>query len=129
MLSFASASQVLHPGTYGTELHVSPCSCKCEEFMEDSMLCCNKGALIFTCKVVCVTIIRSIAMSEGSAGINLGAWIMQADKFHKTGRQLRSKMWWQNMKMKILVVMVVLILIFIIFLIVCFAGSSNCIKH
>ena len=29
---------------------------------------------------------------------------MQADKFHKTGRQLRSKMWWQNMKMKVLVV-------------------------
>lgn len=52
----------------------------------------------------------------------------QADKFHKTGRQLRSKMWWQNMKMKILVVLVVLILIFVIFLIVCFSGG-NCIKH
>ncbi|KAL3149859.1 hypothetical protein ABBQ38_013680 [Trebouxia sp. C0009 RCD-2024] len=49
----------------------------------------------------------------------------QADKFHKTGRQLRSKMWWQNMKMKILVVLVVLILIFVIFLIVCFSGT-NC---
>jgi len=51
----------------------------------------------------------------------------QADKFHKTGRQLRSKMWWQNMKMKILVVLVILILIFVIFLIVCFSGG-NCIK-
>ena len=52
---------------------------------------------------------------------------LQADKFHKTGRQLRSKMWWQNMKMKILVVLVILILIFVIFLIVCFSGG-NCIK-
>jgi len=52
---------------------------------------------------------------------------VQADKFHKTGRQLRSKMWWQNMKMKILVVLVILILIFVIFLIVCFSGG-NCIK-
>ncbi|KAL3146690.1 hypothetical protein ABBQ32_000917 [Trebouxia sp. C0010 RCD-2024] len=51
----------------------------------------------------------------------------QADKFHKTGRQLRSKMWWQNMKMKVLVVLVVLILIFVIFLIVCFSGG-NCFK-
>jgi vesicle-associated membrane protein 72 len=36
-------------------------------------------------------------------------------------------MWWQNMKMKILVVLVILILIFVIFLIVCFSGG-NCIK-
>ena len=25
----------------------------------------------------------------------------QADRFHQTGRQLRSKMWWQNMKLKV----------------------------
>lgn len=31
----------------------------------------------------------------------------QADKFHKTGKQLRSKMWWQNMRLKIVVVVVV----------------------
>eukprot|EP00891_Asterochloris_glomerata_P001061 jgi/Astpho2/1061/Aster-07445 len=34
----------------------------------------------------------------------VGLVAVQADKFHKTGRQLRSKMWWQNMKMKVLVV-------------------------
>jgi vesicle-associated membrane protein 7 len=51
----------------------------------------------------------------------------QADKFHKTGRQLRSKMWWQNMKMKLIVVLIVLVLIFIIFVIVCFSGG-NCLK-
>ena len=33
----------------------------------------------------------------------------QADKFHKTGKQLRSKMWWQNMRLKIVVVVVVLV--------------------
>ncbi|KAK9830315.1 hypothetical protein WJX72_010959 [[Myrmecia] bisecta] len=52
----------------------------------------------------------------------------QADKFHKTGRQLRSKMWWQNMKMKIVLVLIVLILIFVIFCIVCFSGG-NCLKR
>ena len=42
----------------------------------------------------------------------------QADKFHKTGKQLRSKMWWQNMRMKIVVVIAVLVLILVIFLLV-----------
>ncbi len=42
----------------------------------------------------------------------------QADKFHKTGKQLRSKMWWQNMRMKIVVVVAVLVLILVIFLLV-----------
>lgn len=51
-----------------------------------------------------------------------------ADRFQKTGRQLRSKMWWQNMKMKLLVVVLILVLIFVIVLIVCFSGA-NCIKH
>lgn len=51
----------------------------------------------------------------------------QADKFHKTGKQLRSKMWWQNFKMKVIIVIVVLILIFVIFLIICFSGG-NCFK-
>ena len=51
----------------------------------------------------------------------------QADQFHRTGRQLRSKMWWQNMKMKIALVAIVVVLIFVIFLIVCFSGG-NCFK-
>lgn len=48
----------------------------------------------------------------------LGASASQADKFHKTGKQLRSKMWWQNMRMKIVVVIAVLVLILVIFLLV-----------
>jgi vesicle-associated membrane protein 72 len=43
---------------------------------------------------------------------------LQADKFHKTGKQLRSKMWWQNMRMKIIIVIAVLVLILVIFLLV-----------
>lgn len=52
----------------------------------------------------------------------------QADKFHKTGKQLRSKMWWQNMRMKIIIVIVVIVLILVIFLLACFAPTSHCIK-
>lgn len=35
---------------------------------------------------------------------------MQADKFHKTGRQLRSRMWWQNMKMKLIIVGILILI-------------------
>jgi len=51
----------------------------------------------------------------------------QADKFHKTGKQLRSKMWWQNMRLKITIVVVVLVLILVIFLLACFAPANHCI--
>lgn len=53
---------------------------------------------------------------------------VQADKFHKTGKQLRSKMWWQNMRLKVAVVVIVLVLILVIFLLACFAPASHCIK-
>ena len=51
----------------------------------------------------------------------------QADKFHKTGRQLRSRMWWQNMKMKLIIVAILLLIAVIIFCAVCFSGG-NCLK-
>lgn len=51
----------------------------------------------------------------------------QADKFHKTGRQLRSRMWWQNMKMKLIIVAILLLIGVIIFCAVCF-GGGNCFK-
>ena len=40
---------------------------------------------------------------------------MQADKFHKTGRQLRSRMWWQNFKMKIIIAAIIILIAIIIF--------------
>lgn len=49
---------------------------------------------------------------------------VQADKFHKTGRQLRSRMWWQNMKMKLIVVFILILIAVIIFCAVCFSGKS-----
>ena len=51
----------------------------------------------------------------------------QADKFHKTGRQLRSRMWWQNAKMKIIIVLILILVGVIIFCAVCFSGG-NCLK-
>lgn len=48
----------------------------------------------------------------------------QAEKFHKTGRHLRSKMWWQNFKMKILLCSIILIVILIIVLLICFPGGA-----
>ena len=53
---------------------------------------------------------------------------VQADKFHKTGRQLRSRMWWQNMKMKLIIVLILILIGVIIFCAVCFSGG-NCLKH
>lgn len=49
----------------------------------------------------------------------------QADKFHKTGRQLRSRMWWQNFKMKIIIAAIIILIAIIIFCSVCFSGG-NC---
>ncbi|PNH06023.1 hypothetical protein TSOC_007676 [Tetrabaena socialis] len=51
----------------------------------------------------------------------------EADRFQRTGRTLRRKMWWQNCKMKIVVAMAVLLLAVVIFLLVCFSGG-NCLK-
>lgn len=51
---------------------------------------------------------------------------LQADKFHKTGRQLRSRMWWQNMKMKLIVVFILILIAVIIFCAVCFSGGKRC---
>ena len=54
--------------------------------------------------------------------------LRQADRFQKTGRQLRNKMWWSSMRMKLLVGASVVLLILIIFLCACFAGGRNCTK-
>lgn len=41
------------------------------------------------------------------------------DSFHRQGKQLRRQMWWNNLKMKLLILFVVLFLIFVVFLISC----------
>ncbi|CAD7700981.1 unnamed protein product [Ostreobium quekettii] len=48
----------------------------------------------------------------------------QAEKFHKTGKHLRSKMWWQNFKMKIMLCIIIMVVILIIVLLICFPGGA-----
>uniref|UniRef100_A0A7S0YI16 V-SNARE coiled-coil homology domain-containing protein n=1 Tax=Polytomella parva TaxID=51329 RepID=A0A7S0YI16_9CHLO len=52
-----------------------------------------------------------------------------ADQFQRKGKLLRSKMFWQNMRMKIAIFCCVLLLAVVIFLLVCFSGGNNCTKH
>ena len=52
----------------------------------------------------------------------------QADNFHRTGRALRRRMWWQNLKMKLLLAFAIIAVILIVFCIFCFQGGKNCTK-
>jgi len=52
----------------------------------------------------------------------------QADSFHRTGRQLRRRMWMQNLKMKLLLAFIIIAIILIVFCIACFGGGKNCTK-
>jgi hypothetical protein len=54
--------------------------------------------------------------------------LLQADRFVKSGRALRRKMWWNNCKMKVVMGFVVAMVIIIIVLLVCFSSSVRCIK-
>ncbi|XVF32232.1 hypothetical protein REPUB_Repub17cG0063500 [Reevesia pubescens] len=48
----------------------------------------------------------------------------QAQDFRHNGTQMRRKMWWQNMKIKLIVLGILIALILIIVLSIC--GGSNC---
>jgi len=48
----------------------------------------------------------------------------KADRFVKSGRSLRRKMWWGNCKMKAAVAGVILAVLFILVLLVCFGGGE-----
>jgi len=50
----------------------------------------------------------------------------QADNFYKTGRSLRRRMWWNNMKMKLAIAVLIFCIVFVIFLTACFWGGNNC---
>jgi vesicle-associated membrane protein 72 len=52
----------------------------------------------------------------------------QADNFHRTGRALRRRMWWQNLKMKLMMGGAVLAIIIVLFCIFCFQGGKDCTK-
>jgi hypothetical protein len=52
----------------------------------------------------------------------------QADNFHRTGRALRRRMWWQNLKMKLIFAFFILVVILILFLSFCFSDGNDCTK-
>lgn len=54
---------------------------------------------------------------------------MNAEAFRNQGRTLRRTMWWNNLKVKILIAFLVLVLAVVIFLLACFAGGNNCTKR
>eukprot|EP00850_Spirogloea_muscicola_P012899 SM000085S23249 [mRNA] locus=s85:183998:185686:- [translate_table: standard] len=49
----------------------------------------------------------------------------QADNFQRQGRQLRSKMWWQNMKIKLVILAILVAIGIIIWVSVCHGFSCN----
>mmetsp|Transcript_18653 Transcript_18653/g.31347 ORF Transcript_18653/g.31347 Transcript_18653/m.31347 type:complete len:220 (+) Transcript_18653:55-714(+) len=52
----------------------------------------------------------------------------QADTFYRSGRDLRRKMWWNNIKMKILIAFIIFAIALVIFCSFCFSGAHNCLK-
>jgi len=52
----------------------------------------------------------------------------QADNFHRTGRALRRRMWWQNLKMKLVFASIVLVVVLILFLSFCYSNGNDCTK-
>lgn len=54
--------------------------------------------------------------------------MLQAHRFQKQGTQLRKRMWWQNFRMKLIVIGVVVLLVVVIFLLACFTNGRNCLK-
>jgi vesicle-associated membrane protein 72 len=48
----------------------------------------------------------------------------QAQDFRQHGTQIRRKMWWQNMKIKLIVLAILIVLILIIVLSIC--GGFKC---
>ena len=49
----------------------------------------------------------------------------QADNFHKQGRALRNRMWWNNLKMKLILLVFVIGVGIIIFCVFCFGGGEE----
>ena len=52
----------------------------------------------------------------------------QADNFHRTGRQLRQRMWWNKLKMQLMFASAFVMFIIVLFLIFCYSGGNDCTK-
>lgn len=56
-------------------------------------------------------------------------YLYQADRFVKSGRALRRKMWWNNLKMKVVMGVAVIMVVVIIFLLICFGSGHSCVRR
>jgi len=52
----------------------------------------------------------------------------QADNFHRTGRQLRQRMWWNKLKMQLMFASALVAFVLVLFLIFCYSGGNDCTK-
>lgn len=52
----------------------------------------------------------------------------QADNFHRTGRQLRQRMWWNKLKMQLMFASAFAAFVLVLFLIFCYSGGNDCTK-
>ena len=52
----------------------------------------------------------------------------QADNFHRTGRALRQRMWWNKLKMQLMFASAFVMFIIVLFLIFCYSGGNDCTK-
>ncbi len=52
----------------------------------------------------------------------------QAERFRKASNTIKRVIWWQNMKMRLIVLLAVLLLTLVVFLLVCFSGR-NCLRR
>ncbi|KAG2425092.1 hypothetical protein HXX76_014001 [Chlamydomonas incerta] len=53
--------------------------------------------------------------------------MVEADRFRDGAVRVKRKLWWQNLKMKLVMALAVILLAVVIFLLVCFSGG-NCLK-
>jgi vesicle-associated membrane protein 72 len=51
----------------------------------------------------------------------------QADHFHRSGRSLRRKLWWNNVKLKLLIAVIALVALFAAVMSAC-ASTQQCWK-
>lgn len=64
-------------------------------------LCLGHGAAHTSEACLPVASCAEAVQHRASSRLSVVRARVQADRFHQTGRQLRSKMWWQNMKLKV----------------------------
>lgn len=55
--------------------------------------------------------------------------LMQATRFKDTGVRMKRQLWWQNCKVKLVILTAVMLLAVVVFLLVCFSGGESCVMY